>query len=159
MSKVDLKQFKFNEFLTNTLGFLKEHNCPESDPSVWIVWTDKDDAKVQYGPITGRDNFMQQLEEGKSLFFRFSTECFDEEVQCADGNTYECTDANDEEVTSIISERDFLGYSISLANDKFQIELAIHSGEMFPYPEQIIVSDITKYESAMINYLESFIIK
>ena len=159
MIKLQKNKLKFEEFINSTLAFLKEHNCPESDPSVWIVWTDKNDTKVQYGPTTGRNNFMEQLQEGKSLFFRFSTECFDEEIICVDGETYECSDANDEDSNGIISERDFLGYSVSLVNDEYQIELAIHSGEMFPYPEQIILNKVGKYEDVMKLYINSFFVK
>ena len=159
MIQIKKNNFKIESFINSTLSFLKEHNCPESDPSVWIVWTDKNDTKVQYGPTTGRDNFMQQLQEGKSLFFRFSTECFDSEITCVNGETYECADANDEDSKSIISERDFLGYSVSLVNNEYKIELAIHSGEMFPYPEQIVKDEVGEYESVMKKHIEKFIVR
>jgi len=159
MIQIQKNSFKIESFINSTLSFLKEHNCPESDPSVWIVWTDKNDTKVQYGTTKGRDNFIQQLQEGKSLFFRFSTECFDSEITCANGETLECADANDEDVESILSERDFLGYSVSLVNNEYKIELAIHSGEMFPYPEQIVKSKVGEYEVNMRDYLDNFIVK
>ena len=158
MKKVEKNNFRFNEFLSATIAFLKEYNCPETHPSAWIVWLDKDSPKVQWGPLEGRDNFEQQLNEGKSLFFRFSTECIDEEIQCVDGNTCACEDPQSDDFNGVLDGNDFLGYLVKLENDEYQIDLAIHSSEKFPYPEQIILDKVGEYETAMEEYLSKFII-
>lgn len=159
MKVLEKSKFRFDKFLKDTIAFLKEYNCPETHPSVWVVWLEDGSPKVQWGPKEGRDNYMQQLNEGKSLFFRFSTECFDEEIHCANSKTYSCVDPQDEDTISIITEIDYLGYLVSIHDDTYQISLAIHSGEMFPYPEQIIVDKVGEYAEAMEEYLMKFITK
>ena len=151
-TQIKLLEFNFSQFTKSILHFLETQVSSDIHPSWAIVWKVVNDKKIYYGSEDGRANFLEQLQEGKQLFFPFSSSCI-EELHLANGNSYEC---EDDSISDLLSDIDSLGFLISLNNDLLTIEKAIHYGGCFPHPNNIEVIESSPFDKEMDVFLSAF---
>jgi len=166
--KVLISKFRFDDFVESTLNFLKPQvsdfeaqllkdlNITDdggAHPSFSVVWLEGPDNRAHFGPTEGRDGFLDELREGKKLFFPFSSSCVDDEVHNADNSGF----SYDDDDERLLSDIDCVGFLLSLNDDSLTIEHAVHFGGSCMSAPCVEVRDCAEFESSMQKYLEQFI--
>lgn len=119
--KVSIKGFNYEKFEKTILEF--EKTVTNVHPTYAVVWMEKNSKKVNFGPEEGRDELYKELQEGKQLFFPFSSSNVDGEFYAANNKTYLADGENE-----LIGDVDCFGYLISFKDDVLDISTAIHYG-------------------------------
>jgi len=152
--QISITEFKLQEFINKTLEFNKTVMGEGPNPSFAIVWTNGNSLEVHYEDENiARNNFIEQLNEGKTLFFPYSSSNVDNEVFCANNKTVEIPE---QDTAYLIGDVDCFGFSVKQQNDELVISSAIHYGGSCGRPDSIQNSDCDIFENDMIAYLVSF---
>ena len=152
--QISINDFKLQEFINRTLEFNKKVMGEGPNPSFSIVWTNDNLPEVHYeNENIARNNFVEQLNEGKTLFFPFSSSNVNDEVFCANNKTIEIPEQDN---AYLIGDVDCFGFTIKQQNRELVITSAIHYGGSCSNPDSIESSDCDIFENDMILYLERF---
>jgi len=170
--KVLLSKFRFDDFVNAVLSFIKLHNSgerpdflkdlkipeePAVHPSYSVVWLEEDDDLANFGPEEGRDGFLDELRDGKKLFFPFTTGCVDNEVHLADRSGISYDDDSDDDDEPLLGDIDCAGFLLSLKGDFLTIETAVHCGGYCMHAPTVELHDCAEFENPMQKYIEQFI--
>ena len=79
---VNKDKIDFEKFVKKTLSFLSTRVSDEVDPSMAIAIVEElgEEGYAVYGPESGWSNFIEKLEDGKLLFFPFSSPNTDQTI-------------------------------------------------------------------------------
>jgi hypothetical protein len=88
--RIPLEMFNLDEFLNQTLRFLRTVVTEECDPSYGVTWVEAPGGYPHDGDQQGWDFRAKLMNEPVHLFFTFAFFSDDKVVDCADGNSYPC---------------------------------------------------------------------
>jgi len=145
------EKFDFKKFVKEALKFNKAQMSPEVDPSYCIIKA-KDGRWPKYCD-EHRENFMEELEEGYYLFFRFASGEYRELIRCLDGGSIIIGPRSN----ICIGELEEIGYLFQLKNGKFIINSASHCFSCIPPPAIIPKTNCGIFAKPMKEYIEKFI--
>ena len=145
------EKFEFKKFVKMALKYNKATMSPEVDPSYGIIKTE--DGRWPKYCDEHRENFMEELEEGYYLFFRFAGEDTGEPIPCLDGNSIKIGPRSKFHGVELQE----IGYLFQLKNGKFIINSACHCYSCIPPPAIILTKNCGIFAKPMKKYIEKFI--
>lgn len=148
-------EFDFPAFVQANLNFLSTMVVEGVHPSYPIVWVDRERGTVEYGPEGGRDCFIDELSDGKQLFFPFSGCNIGDPIECADGVAREL----DEDSDFIMGDVDCVGFLISLDSAQLSIRSAEHAGGTCQFAPTVQATDCDVFDAPMKVFARSFLSK
>jgi hypothetical protein len=153
---IQIRNFDFDSFAKNILAFLEGQVSGDVHPSYAVVRVAKSGAVPEYGPEKGRSEFVDEIENGKLLFFPFSSSNAGDAIECVDGISRVLPDDS----ALILGDVDCVGFLIGLKEGYFTIDSAIHAGGASPGPlPSIDIVDCDIFDSPMDNYIKQFLAK
>ena len=150
--EIEESKFQFVEFTCKILEYLKkEYSEAKVDPSSGILRVDEQ-GRAEHGPEDGRSNFLEELHEGRQLFFPFSVSGCGEPNQCADGVDREIDEESGFRFDSV-------GFLVRAENGRFIINSAVYWDGMCmpPTPPSVVISDCDVFDEPMEVFIRSFI--
>jgi len=146
-------QFQFEQFASDILKFLARRGYEDIDPSSAIARTKSLDDIPEFGSESGRDNFLEELNQGYYLFFPFSDSDVGEPIRCADGEEYEI----DEESDFSLGEVACVGFLLKIEGDRIRINSAVHDCGGCPLPPSVEIRHCDVFDSPMNDFIHRYI--
>jgi len=161
--RININDFKFDEFVQDALDSI-ELECPEDiHPSYFVLWTKKDDDTIYSGPKEGRDIFKEQLYGNKQLFFPY-LDVFDftefsekemKELQEAENNN-NVKDVEDDELPN---QEIYVGILMFIEDDMLVIKSAGRFlQENGNYGNIVPIAYTGNGRKRLLNYINDYII-
>ena len=147
--KVDFDKFKFDEFVDAMLNF-----GLEVAEFSWVVpWIKKSGDEQNYEEEIERDYLFELKDEGKLLYFDFTTSNSGDPIECADGNKYEI----DESSRFGMDVSDTIGYLLSYKDGELSINSAMSTGPAIVRGSIDMRSDCDVFDEPMEEFIQKFI--
>lgn len=159
--KIAPGKFDLEGFVAATLGFLREDMSNDVDPSWGVMILPEPGGTPVWGPEEGgRDLVSELTNEGKALFFPFSSSNVGDPIPAADGKTYELPCDIDE-----VGDGDFwmgetanVGHLVNVQSDgTVVIQSAVFDIGHMPPPTLEAKDDCGLFTAPMQAFIDRFV--
>jgi hypothetical protein len=148
--KIPFEKFKFDEFMEAMHQF-----SYEAEFYYEVPWIYKSGDEPNYDEKIERDYLHELKEEGKLLYFDFTTSNYDGIVECADGYEYE--EGEDNFHNFGIGVEDTVGYLLGYKEGTLVINSAVNCGAAVGAASIRISSNCGFFDEPMEEFVRGFI--
>ena len=149
-----LKQFDLQNFVEASLAFNKSMINPEISPTDIVQELQGDSGRVRdIEENESRDLESDLLKNKKRLFFPFSNIGLLDEIDCADGQTYEI----DEDSDFSLGETGQAGFVVGVDGDEICLESAALCGGSCMGPPSVEKCSCDVFDQPMADFIEGFV--
>lgn len=148
---VSIDKFNFNKFVERSIEFAEEIVSPGYAIACIENPGDMPEYEINY---ENKDELIRLINNGKSLFFMFSSNNIGEPINCANGEEYDIENSD-----ICLGEADCVGFLIQKKEEVFVINSAINAGGGCPAPAPSvdIEIDCDIFDKPMEEFIKKFV--
>ena len=159
---IKFASFKMDDFMGAITEHLKSVIGEGADPQSAICVVEEDGRTPNWGEEDPDRDILEDIKEGKKVFFPFSDCGAAEPISCADGteisNEWDEDDESEEECDIPIGEADVVGFLLWKNKDELSIDFGIHFGGSCSHPPCAEIYETGVFEDLMKKFIGRFIV-